>query len=468
MIKKFIFFILTSFTLFACKKEQPTKFDILILNAQIIDVEQGEVIPNLLIGISQDTIQLVDDMSNKEMYDATEILDAKNKFVMPGLWDMHVHFRGGEALIKENKNLLPLFLAYGITTVRDAGGDITPSVLAWRKAIAEKKLDGPNIFTSGPKLDGSSPAWDGSIKVETAEDIEPALDALEKLGVDYVKMYDGNLSKEMFYGIIEAAEKRGMKTTGHMPLSADFLKAVSLGLDGSEHIYYIGKACSPLADSLTEVGMGYGMMVPIVQSFDMNLADSVYKVVKPNKVSITPTVHVVKTLANILEVDHSNDSILAFLGDGIEQTYQRRIEGAIRAKERGDNTYNLIYKLGLNMITNMYKAGINLVAGSDCGAFNSYVYPGESLHSELIELVESGLTPQEALTTAVVNGPKFFELENYGAVKQGKIGDLILLDQNPLENIENISSINTVIHLGKIYNREKLNAMLNELREEYN
>lgn len=95
---------------------------------------------------------------NKGKYEALEILDAQNKYVMPGLWDMHVRFRGGDSLIQENKDLLPLFLAYGVTTVRDAGGDITPSVMDWRKQIQNGTLDGPSIFSSGPKLDDSEAA----------------------------------------------------------------------------------------------------------------------------------------------------------------------------------------------------------------------------------------------------------------------------------------------------------------------
>ncbi|MDH5476461.1 MAG: amidohydrolase family protein, partial [Cyclobacteriaceae bacterium] len=338
VFKKIIFFSLVLLLVTSCASKKNKKFDLLILNASIIDVEGGNVHPNKLIGISKDTIRLVDDMSNIDQFDADQMLDAKDNYVMPGLWDMHVHFRGGDSLINENKAFLPLFLAFGITTVRDAGGDITPSVLDWRAQINNSTLIGPTIFTSGPKLDGVSPAWAGSIQVVDAESVQAALDSLEFLDVDYVKMYDGSLTKEMFYEIIKEAKKRGFKTTGHMPLSANILEALQYGLNGSEHIYYTLKACSPLADSLTQLNIGYGMVDQLIASYDDQLADQVFLKMRDNNMFITPTLHIGKTLAEVIEVNHSADSLLPYIGKGIQQTYQGRIDRAKKAKAKGSVT----------------------------------------------------------------------------------------------------------------------------------
>lgn len=445
MIKKLILCISVLVFLASCSSVEKQKFDLLILNATIVDVETGALLPNKLIGITKDTIRLVDDMSNREKNEGEQLLDAGNKYVMPGLWDMHVHFRGGDSLVEENKNLLPLFLAYGITSVRDAGGDMTPHVMRWRGKIQNGTLDGPTIFTSGPKLDGSGPAWPGSIKVVTQDDIEKALDSLQLIGADYVKMYDGNLSEDTFYGIIQAAEKREMKTTGHMPLSANFMKAIDYGLDGTEHMYYTLKACSPLADSLTKLNLGYGMMDQILDSYDPQLADKVFSKMSDKNVFITPTLYIGKTLSGLGEVDHTRDSLLPYIGKGIQASYQGRVESAKRARARRDDSRKKMGQLTMDMMVPMYDAGVKIIAGSDCGAFNSFVYPGESLHEELKSFVKAGLTPQQALETSVINGPKFFELEGYyGSVTNGKVADLILVDENPLENIENINKMNAI------------------------
>lgn len=455
-----LFAFLTSF-----KSPKKEKYDLLILNSRIIDVEKGTVSKNSFVAILKDTIRLVGDMSKLNGLEAVKTININNKYIMPALWDNHVHFRGGEALILENKNLLPLFLAYGVTTVREAGGDMTPQVMQWRNQIKAGELSGPTIFTSGPKLDGSKPSWAGSIKVENEKDIEKALDSLQSIGVDFVKMYDGNLTKEAFYGIIKAAEKRGLKTTGHMPLSANILEGINYGLDGTEHLYYVLKASSPKADSLTKLNLGYGMMGTLVETFDPLLAQKVYKKMVQKNVFVTPTIYIGQVLANILKTDHIKDAMLPYIGNGIIKTYQGRIDGAKRASANGGFLQAKTEKIFSEMVKPMYKAGVNILAGSDCGANNSFIYPGESLHQELFHLVKAGLTPQEALKTSIINGPKFFEKQKvYGNIKKGKISDLLILDSNPLEDIKNIQTINGVVLRGKFFEKSDLNKMLETVK----
>ena len=454
---------LFSLSQFSCQHNKEN-FDIIITHATIVDVGTGEVIPDQLVGITADTIQLVTSIKQLDKYSGNTVIGAKGKYIIPGLWDNHVHFRGVDSLIQENKNLLPLFLAHGITTVRDAGGDITPSLLSWQDDIKEGRLDGPTIFTSGPKLDGDEPAWAGSIKVTDSIDIVQALDSLEKLGSDYVKMYDGSLSTEMFYGIIRAAEKRGLKTTGHMPLSANLLQAVEYGLDGSEHLYYVLKACSPQQDSLTALGIGYGMMPEILRTYDEQLAQEVFKKLAENEVYITPTLFIGKTLAEVLEVNHEKDSLLQYIGLGIQETYLGRVEGAKRAKDSGSTMREDMKNRSREIIVPMFEAGVPLLAGSDCGPFNSYVYPGASLHGELQSLVAAGLSPQQALQTSFQNGAEFFGLgEFYGNIRQGMVADILILDKNPLKNIEFTQDIVFVIHEGKVSSAGDLNDSLTKL-----
>ena len=221
------------------------------------------------------------------------------------------------------------------------------------------------------------------------------------------------------------------------------MKAVDDGLDGSEHMYYIIKSCSPKADSLTKLNLGYGMVNELVNTYDPELAEKVFHKMKKNNVSLTPTLHIGTTLAEILDKDHTKDSLLPYIGKGIQKTYNGRIEGAKRAKASGrSNMYGGIEKLSANMMVPMYKSGMNLLAGSDAGAFNSFVYPGESLIDELHSFVNAGLTPQQALETATINGPKFFGIEkSYGSIEKGKVANIILLKKNPLKNIDNISSL---------------------------
>ncbi|MCM4158544.1 amidohydrolase family protein [Antarcticibacterium flavum] len=465
MIKFFPLCLLTILLFLSCDKAEKNSYDLVISNVNIVDIRAGDILPNRVVAIQGDSIVRIMKTGEENDFVGRENLDAGNAYLMPGLWDMHVHFRGGDTLIEENKDMLPLFLAYGITTVRDAGGDITPAVLEWREKIKNGELVGPRIFTPGPKLDGTNPAWPGSIRVDNEAEIEAALDSLQAMGADYVKMYDGNLSREAFYQIIAAAERRGLKTTGHMPLSANFMEAIDHGLDGSEHMYYPLKAASPKADSLTQLNLGYAMIEEIIDTYDPALANKVFEKMSKNEVYVTPTLYIGKTLADILDVDHTKDTLLPYMGKGIQETYRGRVEGAKRARNSGSQMRQKMEEISEEMIVPMYKNGVRILAGSDCGPFNSYVYPGESLHGELRALSRAGLTTLQSLQTSVINGPEFFGLgEKYGSVEEGKVADLLLLEKNPLENLQNLQTIRAVVKAGRVHSREDLQEMLEDVK----
>ncbi len=423
---------------------QTTRYDLLIVNARIVDVYAGEAAPPAWVGIVGDTIRATGVGAPGRSVRGPRH-DAQRQYLLPGLWDMHVHFRGGDSLADENRDLLPLFLQYGVTTVRDAGGDITSHVLSWRTQIAQGTLAGPRIFTSGPKLDGSAPAWNGSLRVVDSADVALAFDSLQALGVDYAKTYDGNLTAERYYDLVRMAEARGLPITGHMPLAADVRAAARLGLDGSEHLYYVLKACSPQAARLTEQGLGYGMVPTLMATYDSTLAAEVFAELSTRRVYVTPTLYIGRVLAELAGADHAGDTLLKQIGPGIRQTYTRRIEAARRARATGNDTRQRMVTTAAAMIAPMYAAGLPLLAGSDCGPFNSFVYPGESLHAELAELVAAGLTPLQALRTSLVHGPQFLGLEAYYArVAPGRVADLILLADNPLEDIGHLQTLRAV------------------------
>tara|TARA_R100001591_G_scaffold76274_1_gene84106 strand:- start:4305 stop:5699 length:1395 start_codon:yes stop_codon:yes gene_type:complete len=462
-VSKLIPLLFSLLILNSCSDTQHT--DLILTDVSIVDVENGKVIQNQLIAISGNKILVTDDASNLGNYRSEQIISLNGKYVMPGLWDNHIHFRGGNELIEANQNLLPLLLAFGITTVRDGGGDITTAIQNWNDLVRKDELDGPKIFTPGPKLDGSRPAWEGSISVTNQDEAESALDSLEVVKADFVKIYDGNLTKEAFYQIISEAEKRNLKSTGHMPLSADLFKAVELGLDGTEHLYYPLKETSPIADSLTEAGAGYGMITPLMNTYDSELALKAYKQLGESGFYVTPTLHIGKTLAELLITDHSEDSLLNYISPDIIETYQRRLNSAKRGGHSYTQTRSLWVTSFSNMVKPMYDSGINILAGSDSGPYNSFTYPGQSLHKELELLVNAGLTPQEALITSVINGPKFFGLENqYGSIESGKMADLLILEQNPLEDITNTSTIYNVVAGGKWYSKKALNDLMNSIK----
>ena len=446
-------------------------YSLVITHAKIVDIINNKIITNKLIAISGDSIKVVDDEKMLPKYKADRYVDAKGKYVMPGLWDMHVHFRGGQDMITENRNLLPLFLVYGVTTVRDCGGDISPSVMDWRKQTRMGTLTGPKIFTSGPKLDGVKPTWAGSLEVETPAQISKALDSLQAIKSDFVKIYDSKISRDAYLEIISQAKKRGMITTGHMPYTVKITEAIDRGLDASEHLYYIFKGCSAKEDSITTfiqqrehtarpIGL-FAALPPLYDTYDDAKAAKLFAFMAQKKVAVVPTLFVSKTLAEIKETDHSKDSLLAYIDPKIQATYQGRVTSAKRATDASSQFTKKFDAKCTALVPQMYKAGVTILAGSDCGAYNSYVYPGESIHEELKLLVAAGLTSDEALKTATNTGAKFMGVGGfYGSIQANKCADMIVIDGNPLQDISAIDQISTVISNRKVYTKQDLNKLL--------
>ncbi|MBB4601851.1 imidazolonepropionase-like amidohydrolase [Hymenobacter luteus] len=457
----------------AGRPTQPA-YDLVITHANVVDVETGRVLADRTLVISAGLIHQIS-LPGAQPPAAKRTLDAQGKYLIPGLWDMHVHFRGGDSLAAANRNLLPLYLAHGITTVRDAGGDLTPAIFEWRKQIRAGKLAGPTIYTSGPKIDGPKAFWAGSLEVENQAQIDKALDSLQRLKVDYVKLYESTISREVFLSTITAAEKRGMLTTGHMPYTATLREASARGLDASEHLYYVFKGCSAKEDSITQAvqrSLGtarplglFAVLPAIYRTYDAATAARLYQTLAKNKTAVVPTLYIQKLLAELPTTDHSRDTLLAYIDPRIQATYARRLAGA-RAQSAATRAFNqqLSAKF-MTLVPALQQAGVTLLAGSDAGASNSYVYPGTSLLGELELLVQAGLIPAQALQAATINGARFLNADQLsGTIQAGKEADLVLLNRNPLQDIRHLRHINTVVAGGRVYGAAELRQMLQAVK----
>lgn len=436
--------------LFSCK-QQPV-YDVSILDVNRIDMETGHI-ENVHIYINQDRIALIQKTHSKE-FEAKETIDAKGAFAIPGLWDNHIHFRGGASLLKDNEMFLEQLIYNGITSVRDAGGDLTPIIKDWQVEISKNERVGPTIFTSGPKIDGKNPTWQGSLEVESEAELDQALDSLEKLKVDFVKLYDSKLNGSLFLSALKKSKTRGLIASGHMPFSVTLNQALDAGMNGVEHLYYILKGSSKDELEITKQfqsgTLGFWQAMPLlINSYNDTTANRLFNKMKQQEVFVIPTLHIGNTLSYLDEIDHSSDEYLNLISARFKSTYERRIKSALNSTpETRANRKNLdtfFRKLTLKL----HESGVQLMAGSDAGAYNAYVYPGPSLHKELESLVAVGLSPLEALKTSVINGPKWLGVgEDYGAIGIGKKADILLLKKNPLINIKNTTSIQVVIKNG--------------------
>ena len=467
-MKNFLNFLLSIFFSTTCFG-QKLGADLIISDVNVIDVRTGKITLHQYIVTRRDTILGVFSSGGASRYTAKKTFVAKGKFAIPGLWDMHMHFGGGEALIGENKNLLLLILANGVTTVRDASADISNSVLQWREEIKQGGLAGPTIFTSGPKLEGYKSVWLGDIEISTAEEIPKALDSLDGLKVDFVKITDNTMKPELFLDAVRQARKRGYKVSGHIPSVLTMDDVMDAGMSSIEHMSYILRAATKNEKEIATLSAsgalkGRELNNRILADFDEKSALATYRKMAKNEVYVTPTLSLPNLLAHIDEDDHQKDTQLQYIGKGLQKTYVGRVERAMKDDKGAIQFRKLLYQRSASLLPLLYKAGVKIMAGTDAGYLNSFVYPGIGLHKELQLMVAAGLSPLQVLQASVINPPLFLNKTEYGSISTGKKADILLLDQNPLLDISATEKINAVIVKGKVMDRKAIQVALDQVK----
>ena len=445
--------------------------DLLIRHAAVIDVVAGKLRADRLIAVRGDRIVAIEADAKAAAFDAARSIDAQGKYAIPGLWDMHVHFGGGDKLIEENKNLLPLYVAHGIAAVRDAAGDLSPSVFEWRDAVAAGSLQGPTIFTSGPKLEGYKSIWPGDIEVGSHEEISAALDRLQGWKVDFVKITDNTLSPELFMDALKQAHARGLRVSAHVPFSLTIDEVSAAGLSSIEHIDYAYKAGSTQEADIGamvrrgEIDAKEGWN-RIQTSFDEKTARAAYRRLARRGTAVTPTLNGSFVTTYLDRNDHRGDDYLKYIGPGLRATYAWRVERAAKDDAAAIERRHARYERDAAILPLLQQSGVNLLAGTDAGFLNSFNYPGVGLHDEMQRFVESGLTPLQTLRAATINGARFMGQDKlHGSLAAGKAADIVLLDADPLRDIGATRKIDTFVLRGKVYDRKALDAMLEDVRK---
>lgn len=445
--------------------------DGIIRHVAVVDVEHGKLLPDQAVAWAGGRIVAAGpDAEVARAFHADSSIDGRGRYLIPGLWDMHVHFGGGPALTAENQALLPLYIANGVTTVRDCSGDLPAEVLAWRDQIAKGTLLGPRLFTSGAKLEGLKPIWKGTIEVGSPADVDAALATERQAGVDFVKITDSTLDPKLFLYAVGKARASGFRVSGHIPMQDTVGQAIDAGLSSIEHLDYAYKAgVKDEAQIAADFAAGRIDRAEanrrIDAGFDPATAAAAYRRMAAARVFVTPTLTISNITAHLDQQSHTNDPELALIGPGLRKTYDWRIQRAASATPAEVAARHAHFDRMAAILPMLQQAGVTLMAGTDAGFLNSFDYPGSSLHNELALFVEHGLTPAEALRTATRAGPDWFgQLDLYGSITPGKTADLVLLTRNPLEDITATRAIDTVVLRGRVFDRAALDAMLAKTR----
>jgi imidazolonepropionase-like amidohydrolase len=441
--------------------------DVLIRHATLVEVGSARLLIDQAVATRGDRIVAVgSDRDISSSWRARQTKQAQGGYLIPGLWDMHVHFGGGPDVIEENRALLPLYVAFGITTIRDCAGDIPYDVLAWREEIARGRLLGPTLLSSGPKIEGIAPVWKGTLETGSEADVDAAIQKLKSLRVDFVKITDSTLKPELFLYAVRKAHAAGLKTSGHIPMQLTVEQAVDAGLNSIEHIDYAFKAgvkneaaiAADFAAGRVDRKEAYRLLDA---DFDRETALKAYRYFSSKDVSVTPTLNGERILAWLDRDNHEHDPGLAYIGPKLRKTYEWRIQRAAKESADGVRERHEQYERAAAVLPLLQQAGVTIMAGTDAGFLNSFNYPALGLHEELALYVEKGLTPSQALSSATRAGPAWFgKLDRYGGIEPGKAADLVLLDANPLADIKATRAIRMVVLRGVVFDRGRLDRIL--------
>lgn len=459
-------------SLASCKSRRPDA--LAILHATVIDVATGQTARNSTVLIENAQIQAVGSDDSVEIPPGAKTIDATGKFLIPGLADMHIHLTGSGEPQGSREFILPLLLANGITTVRDMGGTVE-SLRKLKREIDSGDRPGPQIFFTGPYLDGEPPYFQPSIVVETPAQADAAVRDLKQQGVDFIKV-QSRLQPAAYFAIAEAARKEGIRFVGHVPDSISPAQASDAGQASIEHLTGILLACSSQEDSLRHEQTNppprgetprqasirqRKWQQAVLDTYSEEKAKTLYAKFLANHTWQVPTLPLLAHLAYLTPAtDTFNAPERKYIPRGVLKNWTQGRAQALANKSAPDFDQRAqLLAASYKAVRDMSAAGVPIMAGTDSAAPN--VYPGFSLHQSIAELVDAGLTPLQALQSATTRPAEFLKLSaKQGTIAPGQRADLVLLDANPLENIHNTQEIFAVILKGKILDRQALDAFL--------
>jgi len=398
---------------------------ILVLrNVTVVDTRSGGTQPRSTVVLSGNRIVEIGPAGTLEPPGGARRVDGRDGFLIPGLWDLHVHL--GNA----GEGSLPLFIANGVTGARDLGSERFEQLSQWRSEIEAGQRVGPRIVAAGPIVDGPTDNWPLRVTVRDTAGARRIVDSLVTIGVDLIKVHQ-QLTRDQYFGVAAAARARSIPFAGHVPDGVSGIEASNAGQRSLEHMTGIPRA----ADSA---------FAPAVAAF------------LRNGTWIDPTLTVFWVLAHRLDSAVVNDARNRLLTPSLRKFWEDQKAGW--SGDMSIETMQAFYAQMLAAVGALHAGGVPLLTGTDLGFV--HVFPGSSVHEELEHLVEAGLSPLDALRASTLNPARYLGREqDLGTVETGRLADLVLLDANPLMSISNTRRIRAVIANGRYFDRAELDRL---------
>ena len=422
----------------------------------VIDVASGATRADNTVLVSGNRITFVGLAASATIPPGARVVDGRGKFLIPGLWDMHVH--GFVYLFSEFTG--PLMIANGVTGARDMGYYLD-TTLRWKSSIAAGREVGPRLVI-GARVDGPASRARFVAHLVTEEDGVRAVDTLSRkkdgsTRADFISTYS-EVPRAAYFGIARESKKLGVPFAGYVPYSVSIIEASDAGQRSIEHEDDLMRACSSRESVLRAALADTAALSPqkqLVQTrdqarvlrgtYDPALCRAVIETLARNHTWVTPTLVAYQPFAHKFDSASTHPELAKYVPGLVQGGWVRRAAGLGPADSMVIRSY-----FSFDRTRDLKSAGVKLLAGTDMP--QAFVYPGFSLHDELTLLVRSGLTPIEALRTATYNPAEYLgALDSLGTVSQGKVADLVLLDADPLADIRNTRRISVVIANGRVF-----------------
>ena len=450
---------------FSARKLEPAS-QLTIEGVTLVDPTGANANTEVSVEVDGERIVAIHEVDARTRRAGEVIVDGRGKFLIPGLWDMHVHWPAETSLREHYSRLL---IGNGVTAVRKMNSGVRRRANGGRDAAWNPSGFEPRAFASGPMVNGTGGLAEHSIVVQSPENVELALDSLFGAGADFIKVYNG-IPREAYFAVLRDAARRGKTVAGHVPWSVTAPEAADSGQRSIEHLLGILMSCSAREAELraelshahadrnfTEAMPGQRAEAAALRTYDETRCRRVAQRLAANGTWVVPTLATSAKKAAVGDVSAAQYMPGWKRMNADRQTWWSRRTPAERDRLRAN------YALEQHTVTLLRDAGVALMAGSDMPA--TMVVPGFSLHDELSLLVGAGLTPREALQTATIEPARFFDaLDSLGTVAPGKVADMVLLDADPLLDINNTRRIAGVVMRGRYFERSQLDGLLSESR----
>jgi len=405
-----------------------------IVGATLIDGTGAAPVPDSAVVIQNGRILAAGPRTKVKIPKDAHVVDATGKFLLPGLWDMHAHF--------EQVEWGPIYLAAGVTTVRDCGNEFE-FIKAVRDAIAQGRGLGPRLLLAG-FVDGTSPMGIGMARADTPEQAREWVNRYHDAGFQQMKIYS-SVKLEEVKAVADEAHRLGMTVTGHVPEGLDAYQVIEAGQDQINHLHYIADIMhAPFPKDMSRMDR---MKATADLSLDSPEAAKALSFLKEHHTVVDPTMALFELFgATTAKPPASFEPGIEKIAPELAQALTD-VGPPSELSEIGDK----VFSKSLEIVRALHRAGIPIVAGTD------QAVPGYSLHREIELYAQAGFTPMEAIQAATIVPARAMGLDKEsGTVEKGKRGDLILLTADPLTDIHNTRAVEYVITNGTMYHTAEL------------